>query len=112
MHFNLPKIFGNLDVFRTAPPKMPAVGGRPVADALDHPNFAFYNPDALAYPDHNFAVPSDKHGLPGNGGYVTQGLGMVTYDHQATWQRERYDLAGPVRCFIRDIIRSSATISQ
>lgn len=108
MHFNLPKIFGNLDLLHTAPPKEKHDDNRPVADALDRPHVAFYNPDALHFPTKDYATPHGA-GLIGNGGNITAGLNMIEYDHQATWNRE-IGGAGPVRQFFANEIRNAAKI--
>ena len=99
---NLPAVFSKLNALGNAPPKSKHTETRSAADALDYPNVQFYNPDALHFPNHNWAVPyCESDSLPGNGGYVTQGLGMVTYDHQATWNRCDASDVGPVREFFR-----------
>lgn len=92
-NFEMPAVFAKL-VPRGQPPQK-TLETRRVSDALSHPQFAFFDPNALHYPDHTLPVN------PGNGGYVTCGAGMVTYNHQATWDRSRVDLAGPVREFFR-----------
>lgn len=101
-NFNLPFVFNRVQTARqAAPPKVSSMETRKVADALDHPFVRVYSPDDVHFPDHCWATPS-AHGLPGNGGYITQGLDMVTYDHQATWDREKAYLAdGTTRDFFR-----------
>jgi len=93
--YNLPSAFSQVVAKFTRPPRVGSVEARPVADALAHPRMPFYNPDELSFPD------KSKPTVPGNGGYITQGVGMVVYDHQAQWDRSATVEAGPVREFVR-----------
>ena len=99
-HFNLPTVFSRLALDGVSPPKVASGETRPAADALDRPFVQFYNPDALHFPDHNWANPQNDGALPGNHN-VTLGVGMVTYDHQSTWNRHAPCQAGPVREFFK-----------
>jgi len=98
--FELPSVFSQL-AKHNHPPRVHSQENRRVADALDRPNAMIYNPDAIHFPDHNWATPKE-HGLPGSGGYVTCGLNMIAYDHQPKWDRDRTSEAGPVRRFFHD----------
>ena len=95
--FEMPSAFAKFSA-RVHPPKVSSTEHRHASDAIASPVLQFYNPDALHFPDHMKPV------LPGHGGYVTCGLGMVTYDHQPMWDRHDACVAGPVRKFIRDMV--------
>ena len=94
--FETPSVFGKYNP-KAAPPEK-TLETRFVSDALDHPHLSLFAPDALHFPDHTLPT------VPGQGGYVTCGLNMVSYDHQATWDRSRTDQAGPVREFFRGVM--------
>ena len=95
--FELPAIFSKMAIGGN-PPDKHISENRPAHDALTRPNFQIYNPETLHFPDHTLPT------VPGHGGYITCGLNMVEYDHQAKWDRDAVYQAGPVRQFFRDMM--------
>lgn len=91
--YQLPAIFSRFSRFGQ-PAAVAPTDTRHVADVLAYPNFQFYNPDALNFPD--TMIPN----VPGAGGYVTLGLGQVE-NPVATWDRCDLSAAGPVREFFK-----------
>lgn len=79
------------------PPKMEQGETRYVSDALNHPVFNLYNPEALHFPRAQLPV------VPANGN-ITMGMMMPEYDNQAIWDRTAPCQAGPVREFFRGVL--------
>lgn len=99
-NFEMPAVFARFSLKGTRPP--PTEHGirehRHVQDVINHPIKGFYDPNSLHF--RQATIPT----VPGNGGYVTCGLGPIVYDHQATWCRDNRDMAGPVRSFFRSVL--------
>lgn len=95
--FELPNAFSTALRHLTSPPRVGSVEARPVQTVVAAPRAGFYNPDDLKFPE------AMKPVVPGCGGYITQGMGMVEYDHQAMWDRNA-PIAGPVREFFHGVM--------
>jgi hypothetical protein len=93
--FELPNIFARLSGWMQPPPSIADRDHRPVKEALAHPHFTVYDPAHLNFPHAQRPV------VPGNGGYVTCGLGPIQYDHQPKFDRHAVYQSGPVREFFR-----------
>lgn len=92
-NFEVPNIFGMLSKWNV--PLAAPEDHRPVSAVLAQPQFRFYNPDSLNFPDMQGPV------VRGNQN-VTLGVGPVAYDNQALWDRNDVADAGPVRQFFAD----------
>lgn len=94
--FELASIFGKFSGL-ISPREIKNVENRLVADVIEKPFHALYDPNSLHFPDH--MLPT----VPGNSN-VTCGVGMVEYAHQPHWDRNDPNVAGPVRRFFWDLM--------
>lgn len=93
--FNLPAAHGRPVDARMPKPTYKKTETRTTDDVMSSPVAPIYDPASIHFPDHTLPV------VPGNGGYITAGCNMVTYDHQAEWDRTKVSQSGPVRDFFR-----------
>lgn len=94
--FNMPSVFQKITAFYR-PKQVAPIDTRYAQDVVNDPQFGFYDPATLTFPNKMNPV------VPGNAN-VTLGLGMVPYDNQPTFDRGDTCLTGPVRLFFREVL--------
>jgi hypothetical protein len=96
-NFELPAVFAKLNL-RGGPPVSSPGETRHVDDLINYPNIGFHDPNSLHFPQAQRPI------VPGHGGQITMGLGMVEYSGQPQWDRSAVCQAGPIKAFFQGVL--------